>query len=463
MDPVIAARAQMAFSLAFHMIFAALGIGLPLFMVIAEGLWLRTRRDEYLALAKKWSKATGLLFAIGAVSGTALSFELTLLWPRFMEFAGPLIGAAFALEGYAFFVEAIFIGLYLYGWNRLTPLQHWLCGIPVAVSGALSGILVVSANAWMQHPTGFDLVAGKAANIQPAAALFNPAWAVMALHSTLSCYIATAFALAGVYAWGYARGERTEYQRSALRMTMVVGTACALVMPLSGDLNATYVSRHQPTKLAAMEAQFKTERGAAFRIGGWPNEETGEVSHVIEIPKLLSYLAHRDPDATVLGLEAFPRDLWPKVTVVHLSFQVMVGAGMLLILVSLIYWLFQWCRQELPRWAGWALVLASPLGVIALEAGWMVSEVGRQPWIIRDVMKVADAVTPAPYVEATFFAFLALYLFLGAVLTWYLLRLGRQGPESRIRGPESLGPQGRAGDAGPATQDPGLSKVGHGA
>ncbi|HTE18698.1 MAG TPA: cytochrome ubiquinol oxidase subunit I, partial [Armatimonadota bacterium] len=198
MDGLLAARAQMAFSLAFHMVFAALGVGLPLLMVAAEGLWLRTRRPEYLALARKWAKAAAILFAVGAVSGTALSFEMGLLWPRFMEFAGPMIGAAFALEGYAFFIEAIFFGLYLYGWNRLTPLQHWLCGIPVALGGAASAILVVSANAWMQHPTGFELVGGKAVNIDPGAALFNPAWAVMALHSTLSCYVATAFAVAGV-------------------------------------------------------------------------------------------------------------------------------------------------------------------------------------------------------------------------------------------------------------------------
>ncbi|MGV3721131.1 MAG: cytochrome ubiquinol oxidase subunit I [Actinomycetota bacterium] len=202
MDGFIAARAQMAFSLGFHMMFAALGIGLPFLMVISEGLWLRTQRPEYLILARRWAKATGILFAIGAVSGTALSFELGLLWPRFMEVAGPLIGPAFAFEGYAFFIEAIFIGLYLYGWERLSPTAHWLCGVVVAVSGAVSGILVVSANAWMQHPVGFDLLDGKLVNIQPVAALFNPAWAVMALHSTLSCYVATAFAVAGVYAWG---------------------------------------------------------------------------------------------------------------------------------------------------------------------------------------------------------------------------------------------------------------------
>lgn len=427
MDGLTAARAQMAFSLGFHMIFAALGIGLPLFMVIAEGLWLRTRKPEYLALAKKWAKATGLLFAVGAVSGTALSFELGLLWPRFMEVAGPAIGPAFALEGYAFFVEAIFIGLYLYGWDRLSPRAHWLCGIPVAVSGALSGILVVSANAWMQHPVGFDLVNGKLENIQPVAALFNPAWAVMALHSTLSCYIATAFAIAGVYAWGYFRGTAGETHRIALRMAMWVGSIGAFVMPLSGDLNAAFVTRHQPVKLAAMEAHFKTERNAPFRIGGLPDPEKLTVDYALEVPGLLSFLAHRDFNAEVKGLEDFPREEWPNVPLVHLSFQVMIGAGMALIGVSLAYWLCQWRRRgEVPRWCSALLLACSSLGFVGLEAGWIVSEVGRQPWIIKGLMRTREAVTPAPHVEVTFWSFLALYLFLGLVVAAYLHRLGRR-------------------------------------
>src|SRR3954447_12459810 len=201
MENLIAARMQMAISLGFHMVFAALGIGLPLLMLVSEGLWLRTRKRTYLDLARKWGKATGILFAIGAVSGTALSFELGLLWPRFMEFAGPIVGPAFALEGYAFFIEAIFLGLYLYGWKRLRPMAHWLCGWPVALSGAASGILVVSANAWMQQPVGFDLATdGSVTNVDPVAALLNPAWGAMAIHSALSTYQSVGFGVAGVYA-----------------------------------------------------------------------------------------------------------------------------------------------------------------------------------------------------------------------------------------------------------------------
>lgn len=425
MDPFLAARAQMAFSLGFHMIFAALGIGLPLLMVVSEGLYLRTRRPEYLALAKKWAKATGLLFAVGAVSGTALSFELGLLWPRFMEFAGPLIGPAFALEGYAFFIEAIFIGLYLYGWDRLSPTAHWLCGWPVAISGALSGILVVSANAWMQHPVGFDLIDGKAVNIEPAAALFNPTWAVMALHSTLSCYIATGFTVASVYAWGYWRGHRTSYQRAALRLAMAVGGAAALAMPLSGHFIAGYVAHNQPAKLAAMEAHFRTEKPAALRIGGWPDVEKQELRYALSIPHGLSFLAHHDPNAEVRGLDTIPRDEWPNVPLVHIAFQLMVGCGFALAGLSVLYWGFQWKRNgALPHWLLLLLLPAGLMGFTALEAGWIVSEVGRQPWIIHGVMRSAEAVTPAPYVEVTFAGFVALYVALAAVLCWLLLRLG---------------------------------------
>ncbi len=441
MDPLGAARAQMAFSLGFHMIFAALGIGLPLFMVLAEGLYLRTKRPEYLALARKWAKATGLLFAVGAVSGTALSFELGLLWPRFMEFAGPLIGPAFALEGYAFFIEAIFLGLYLYGWDRLKPVHHWLCGVPVAVSGAVSGILVVSANAWMQNPVGFELAGGKAVNIDPMAALFNPTWAVMAVHSTLSCYMASAFSIASVYAWGYLKGRRTDYQRAALRLAMTVGALVAFIMPFSGHFSAGHVAHRQPAKLAAMEAHFRTERGAALKIGGLPDTTRQEVPYALEIPFGLSLLAHHDPHAEVKGLEEIPRDQWPNVPLVHGAFQVMIGSGFALMGLSALYWaIFRKRRGELPDWVMRLLVPTGVMAFAALEAGWIVSEVGRQPWTIYGIMRTREAVTTAPYVEVTFFGFLALYTVLAVALGWLLLRLA---------GIEESGPANESGEKRP--------------
>lgn len=433
MDPLTAARWQMEVSLGFHMVFAAVGMAMPLMVLIAEGRWLRTGDPAALQLAKTWAKVTGLLFAIGAVSGTALSFELGLLWPRFMAFAGPLIGPAFALEGYAFFIEAIFLGLYLYGWDRLRPWAHWWAGVPVALSGAASGILVVSANAWMQGPVGFELGPdGLPTAVDPVAALFNPAWGLMAAHSTLSTYQAVGFAAAGVYAWALLRGrcpERGAYNRLAIAIAMLVAIPAAIAQPVVGDLLARRAATAQPAKLAALEGQFTTERGAPLRIGGWPDPQARETRWAIEIPKGLSLLATEDVNGEVLGLEAFPRDQWPETRVVHPAFQVMVGAGFTMLAVALWYgWAWGRGRRGGDHWSTrrqllWALVLASPLGFLALEAGWIVTEVGRQPWIIYGVMRTAEAVTPAAEVGSSLLGFVALYLGLAVTLVVLLRRL----------------------------------------
>lgn len=428
MDTLTAARAQMEVSLAFHMVFAALGIGMPLLMVLAEAMWLRTGGEHWRQLARKWAKATALTFAIGAVSGTALSFELGLLWPRFMAFAGGIIGPAFALEGYAFFLEAIFLGLYLYGWEKLSPRAHWMAGVGVAVSGMLSGILVVAANAWMQEPAGVTLVAGKVTEASPWAPFLSPAWPQMALHSTLSCYIATGFAAAGVYAAGMLRGRRDAYHRAGLTLCLAVGTVTALLQPVSGHVSAQHVARNQPAKLAAAEAHFETRRAAPIVVGGLPDEETRTVRGALRIPRLLSFLATDDFDGEVKGLDAFPREEWPNVTITHLAFDVMVGCGVALIGLGLWFWLVRWRKREPGRWLLRALVMGSPLGIIALEAGWIVTEVGRQPWVIRGVMLTRDGVTPAEGVAATFFGFTVLYLVLGTALALLLRRLATGAP-----------------------------------
>jgi cytochrome bd ubiquinol oxidase subunit I len=435
MSDLLAARTQMALSLGFHMVFAAVGMAMPLMMVLAEGRWLRRGDRDALALARTWAGVTAVLFAIGAVSGTALSFELGLLWPRFMEFAGPLVGLAFAMEGFAFFVEAIFLGLYLYGWDRLSPLAHWLCGIPVAVSGAASGVLVLSANSWMQTPAGFELNSeGRVVNVDPVAAFLNPAYLLMALHSTLSTYQAVGFAAAGVYAYALLRGRRPGrrgYDRLALGIAMLLGGATAIVQPIAGDLLARQTFETQPAKAAAMEAQFRTERGAPLRIGGIPFPESGETRYAIEIPKLLSVLATGDPDGEVKGLEAFPREEWPNVPVVHAAFQTMVGLGALMAGLAL-WFAWAWWRErrrgvDLAARRGllWALVLASPAGFLALEAGWTVTEVGRQPWIVYGVMRTGEAVTPLPGVEVTLALFTLLYLGLVVTLVVLLRRLAK--------------------------------------
>jgi cytochrome d ubiquinol oxidase subunit I len=436
MDTLTAARAQMEVSLAFHIIFAALGIGLPLLMVIAEGLYLRTGREHYRALARKWVKATALTFAVGAVSGTALSFELGLLWPRFMALAGGVVGPAFALEGYAFFLEAIFIGLYLYGWDRLSPRAHWLTGIPVAVAGALSGVLVVAANSWMQTPGDFQQVAGRLVAVNALAPFRTPSWPDMALHSTLSSYIATCFAVAGVYATGMLRGRRDAYHRSALGIALALGVVAAVLQPLSGDVSARRVARTQPMKLAAAEALFHTQRRAPLVIGGIPDVGAERVRLGIEVPAGLSFLATHDLNAEVKGLDAVPADARPNVVVTHFAFQTMVGFGLLLIAGGLVYWLVRLRRPERAERRGvlWPLVLLSPLGMLALEAGWFVTEVGRQPWVIYGTMRTGSGVTPVAQVPLTFVGFTVLYVLLGAALVVLLRRLATGGDDQAAAG-----------------------------
>ncbi len=433
MDTLIAARWQMTLSLAFHMVFAAVGIALPLMMVIVEAMYLRTRADHHKQLAKRWAKATGLLFAVGAVSGTALSFELGLLWPRYMEITGAAVGHIFALEGYAFFIEAIFIGLYLYGWDRLSALAHWLCGIVIALSGALSGIFILGVNAWMQLPVGFEMdAAGRVVVSDPIAIFKQAAWVQMAVHSTLSCYIAVAFAVAGIYSVGWLRGRRDAFHRTAILTAMAVGGVCAVIQPVSGDLLAKFVYKTQPAKFAAMEGQFETQSHAPLRIGGWPDTERRETRWAIEIPSGLSFLAASDPSATVTGLNDIPRENWPNVHLTHLAFQVMVGCGFALMGLAALFWLMFWRKRDAVfdrRWLMLLLVAASPLGFIALEAGWVVTEVGRQPWVIQGVLKTKDAVTPAEGVPTMFYIFTLLYLLLAATTILLLRRLTRYQPE----------------------------------
>jgi cytochrome d ubiquinol oxidase subunit I len=441
MSSLTAARIQMEVSLGFHMIFAAIGMAMPVMMIVAERRWLRHHDADARVLAHTWAKLTAVTFAIGAVSGTALSFELGLLWPRFMAFAGPLIGPAFALEGYAFFVEAIFLGLYLYGWDRLSPRAHWLCGWGVAVSGALSGILVLATNAWMQHPVGFRVGAdGMPADVNAWAVLTNPAWPLMAAHSTLSTYQAVGFAAAGAYAWALWRGPRrprlpatARYQQLGLAIAMLTGSGAAFLQPVVGDLLAKRAHHHQPAKLAAMEGQFVTERGAPLRIGGIPDVQQRETRYALEIPGMLSFLADHDVTTEVAGLDRVPRDEWPNVVVTHVAFQIMVAAGVAMLLVSLWYWWIRWRRRtdgiegSLPRGLLFALVLCAPLGFIALEAGWIVTEVGRQPWVIYRVMRTADAVTPVADVWASLALFTSVYAALLMLLVFFLRRLAGGG------------------------------------
>ena len=424
MSDLAAARAQMAMSLAFHIVFAAIGIAMPVLMAIAELWWLRKKDAAALALAHRWARGTAILFAVGAVSGTVLSFELGLLWPRFMAFAGPIFGMPFSLEGFAFFLEAIFLGIYLYGWDRVSPWTHWLAGVMVALSGTLSGIFVVIANAWMNTPAGFDLVGGRAVNVDPIAAMRNPTALSETVHMTLAAFAAVGFAVAAIHAHMLRKDRRNLFHRRSVAIALTVGGVAAVLQPLSGDFSARHVAHHQPVKLAALEGQFETERGAPLRIGGWPDEAAGRTRYAIEIPYGLSLLAFHDPHAAVKGLNEFPPEDRPPVAPVHIAFQVMVGCGLAMMATALIGgWLYL-RRRALPD-APWYLrlvTLCGPLGFIAIEAGWTVTEVGRQPWIVRGVMRTSESVTPMPHLVVPFATFTILYLFLAAVVIVLLRR-----------------------------------------
>ena len=387
---------------------------------------MRTGEAVYLELAKRWSKGAAIMFAVGAVSGTVLSFELGLLWPNFMRFAGPIIGMPFSLEGFAFFTEAIFLGLYLYAWDKVSRGAHLFSGIVVALSGVLSGIFVVCANAWMNTPAGFRLVNGNVVDVRPFVAMANAAAFQQTLHMTLAAYAATGLAVAGIHAFSILRGNTSAFNRLALAIALSLGAPAAILQPVSGDLTARNVAEFQPPKLAALEATFETQRGAPLHIGGWPDVEKRETRWAISIPRGLSLLAFHDPNAEVKGLDAFPRDEWPPVVIVHIAFQIMVALGTIMALVSL-WALWRWWRgrsidsladdRALLR----ALALVTPMGFVAIEAGWTVTEVGRQPWIINGVLRTSDAVTPMPGLVVPFLVFTLLYLFLGVIVV-YLLR-----------------------------------------
>ncbi|HET8846490.1 MAG TPA: cytochrome ubiquinol oxidase subunit I [Ktedonobacteraceae bacterium] len=424
MSDLLAARAQMGTSLAFHIIFSALGVGLPLLLCIAEGLALRYKDPNWMLLTRRWAKAAAILFAIGAVSGTILSFELGLLWPTYTKFAGSVVGLPFALEGFAFFLEAIFLGLYLYGWDRLSPRAHWLCSFPIWISGLASAWFIVSANSWMNTPAGFVMKDGKIIDINPWQAMFNPSTPYETIHMMLSCYVATGFAVAAVYAFAVMRGKRSDYYWKGLRLGMAMGAIAIPLQIISGDANARFLAEAQPAKLAAMEALFTTTSGAPLTIGGLVDPSTGRVYFAIEIPRGLSLLATGDPNATIRGLDALPQSDWPVIGMTHLAFDGMVGCGLFALLIAFLFWLFAWRKKrswQQSRLMLWCIILTGPLSFLAIELGWMVTEFGRQPWVIVGYLRTADAVTTAPGLNVSFLLFSLIYVLLAFALIRLLL------------------------------------------
>ena len=424
MNDFIAARGQMAVSFAFHIIFSCVGMVMPFLMAFSHYKYLKTNNEIYKGLTKAWSKGVAILFATGAVSGTMLSFELGLLFPKFMKHAGPIFGMPFSLEGTAFFIEAIALGFFLYGWDKFNKWFHWFCGFLVGVSGLASGILVVAANAWMNSPSGFDYVNGKYLNIDPIKAMFNEAWFSQSLHMSVAAFCATGFAVAGLHAYFLLKGKNREFHLKAFRIAVIFGIFGAVLAPISGDVAAKSVAKRQPIKLAAMEAHFETEKGASFLIGGIPDEKAETVKYGIKIPKLLSFLVDGNPNSEVKGLKDFPKEHWPPVAVTHFAFQIMIFFGTVMMGISVLYLFALFFKKNWleKHWLLKLFIIATPFGYIALEAGWTVTEVGRQPWIIYGIMKTAEAVTPMPGIQYSFYLFTLIFISLSLIIIFLLRR-----------------------------------------
>jgi cytochrome bd ubiquinol oxidase subunit I len=421
---LLQARQMQALSFAVHIPLVAFGIAFPAMVLFVE--WLGHRRGDglYLTLARRWTKVMVALFAVGVITGTVLSFEMGLLWPSFTGTFGGVFGLGFAIEGFSFFLEAIFIGIYVYGWRRLSPRAHMWSGVPIVLTGFTGSLMVIAVNAWMNHPGGFAVRGGEVVDVHPLSALFANTYLWHELvHMYAAGYIVAGFVVAACYAFGRLRGRWGRYERTALAVPLTVAALAAPVQILIGDWAARDVATTQPTKLAALEGLYETTRGAPEHVLGWYNGHG--VERGIEIPHLLSLLSFHSWNATVEGLASVPANERPPVNVVRVAFQAMVGIGTLLALIGVVY-VGVWVRRKrLPEsvWFYRALVVAGPLSVVALIAGWVVTEVGRQPWVVYRVMTTAAAVTGARGIPIGYAALAASYALVAIGLAWILRRL----------------------------------------
>jgi cytochrome d ubiquinol oxidase subunit I len=428
-DYLFQARQMQALSLAVHIPIVCFGIAFPAIVLYVETLYLRTGDMLYLVLAKRWSKVMITLFAVGVVTGTILTFEFGLLWPAFMASFGNVFGLAFAFEGFSFFLEAIFIAIYVYGWDRIPTRWHLLAGLAVVVTGVTGSLMVLSVNGWMNHPTGFKVENGRAVDVHPWKALFGNSyfWHEF-VHMYLAGFIVMGFLVASVYAWGALRGRWGRYERTALAIPLAAAALAAPVQVIVGDWVARDVGEKQPSKLAAIEGLAHTTKGAPEHLLGW--FDGNEVRYGIRVPRMLSLLARHSPNATIKGLDSIPpadRPSRSAVNVTRFAFQTMVGIGMLLALIGVVYAYVRLRKQRLPesRWFYRAVVLAGPLSLVALIAGWVTTEVGRQPWVVYRVMRTSDAVTAAPGIPVGYGTVALVYAVLVVGVYWVLRRLSR--------------------------------------
>ncbi|KZB90840.1 cytochrome D ubiquinol oxidase subunit I [Bacillus sp. VT 712] len=428
-DPVLYSRILTGLTLAVHTIFSTLGVGVPLLIALAEWIGIKRNDEHYHLLARRWARGYIITVAVGVVTGTAIALQLSLLWPNFMQVAGQTISFPLFLETFAFFFEAIFLGIYLYTWDRFkNKMYHLLLLIPAALGATASGFFITTVNSFMNAPLGFTYENGVLSNINPIAAMFNPATPTKVSHVLSSAYLTSAFVLAAIAAFAILRGRDHVYHKKALHLSMVVAFVFAIVTALVGDLSGKYLANYQPEKLAAAEWHFETMEEASLILGGILTEDN-EVKYALEIPYALSILAHGTPGAEVIGLEEYPKEDWPPL-VVHYMFDLMVAIGMGLAFISFIYIVMKkkksWNPLNKPLLS--LIVAGGPLAMLAIEAGWFFTEEGRQPWIIRGVMRTAEGATTSQHVDVMLYLFAALYVILIVSAVTVLIRTFRANP-----------------------------------
>ena len=417
-----AARSQMAFTLGFHIILACLGVGLPAIILIANWIGLRRGDEVALDLAKRWSKVAAVTFVVGAITGTVISFEMGLLWPEFMRRFGDVFGLPFALEGIFFFTEAIFIAIYIYGWKHLSPWAHFWTGVPVVIAGLGGAWSVVAANAWMNQPDGFKLASdGSVTNVSPVDAFFNGAVGYEAPHLILAAYLVTGFLVASIYAVGMLRGRRDRHHRLGLLIPLTLAVIVTPIQFAVGDTAARAIAKDQPIKFAAMECVQETHTHVTEYLGGRCTSDG--VKGGIGIPGLDSWLVGFSTDTKVIGLDTVPPDDRPPAnTMLHWAFDAMVGICSVLILLGLWLGIAWWRKRDIPTtpWFLRATAVSGVAAIVALECGWIVTEVGRQPWIVYEVMRTEDAVTDASGVPITLGVVFVVYALLGTATVMVL-------------------------------------------
>ncbi|NEU32174.1 cytochrome ubiquinol oxidase subunit I [bacterium LRH843] len=428
-DPVIFSRILTGTTLGFHIIFATIGVGIPLLIALAEWIGIKRNDEHYRLLARRWARGFVITVAVGVVTGTAIGLQLSLLWPNFMQVAGHVISLPMFMETFAFFFEAIFLGIYLYTWDRFKKkIHHFYLVIPVVIGAGGSAFFITTVNAFMNTPRGFDIENGQLTNVNPLLAMFNPATPTKVAHVLSSAYLTAAFVLAAIAAYSILRGKNHVYHKKALNLTMTVAAVFAIATALIGDFSGKFLAEYQPEKLAAAEWHFETTTEAPLILGGVLTEEN-EVKYALEIPYALSILAHGNPGSEVIGLEEFPKEDLPPL-IVHYLFDAMVVIGMWLAFVAVVFILFQRTKRwnEHNRLLLWAIFTGAPLAVFAIEMGWIFTEIGRQPWVLVGFMKTAEGATTSTHVDTMLYMFVLLYLVLAISCITVLRKMFKSNP-----------------------------------